>query len=133
MPSITTEHCVPCQKGAPPVSDAEIAQLKPMVPDWEIVDVKGVPRLQRTFRFRDYPSTLAFVQRLGELAEAEGHHPSLLVEWGKVQVSWWTHPIRNLHRNDFIMAAKTDALAREMGAHGSSPSDAANNERGGHG
>ncbi len=128
MPSLTIERCVPCEKGAPPISAEEIAELKPLVPDWEITEVKGVPRLQRTFRFRDYPSTLAFVQRLGELAEAEGHHPSMLVEWGKVRVQWWTHAIRNLHRNDFIMAAKTDQLAAEMGAEGSSPRSGASSE-----
>ncbi|HEY8447555.1 MAG TPA: 4a-hydroxytetrahydrobiopterin dehydratase [Thermomicrobiales bacterium] len=121
MATLTSEHCVACRPDAPPVTEAEIAELKPSVPEWEIVEVKGVPRLQRTFRFRDYPSTLAFVQRLGELAESEGHHPSMTVDWGKVRVSWWTHAIRNLHRNDFIMAAKTDALAAEMGAEGSRP------------
>ena len=72
-------------------------------------------RLVRTFRVRTFADALALTQRVGELAESEGHHPAILTEWGKVTVSWWTHKIRGLHRNDFIMAAKTDALASESG------------------
>jgi 4a-hydroxytetrahydrobiopterin dehydratase len=71
--------------------------------------------LVRTFRVPTFRDALAFTQRVGELAEEEGHHPMLRTEWGKVTVSWWSHKIRGLHRNDFIMAAKTDALARDAG------------------
>jgi 4a-hydroxytetrahydrobiopterin dehydratase len=74
--------------------------------------------LVRTFRFPNFREALAFTDRVGALAEAEGHHPALLTEWGTVTVFWWTHKIHGLHRNDFIMAAKTDALAREAGAGG---------------
>jgi 4a-hydroxytetrahydrobiopterin dehydratase len=114
--SILAERCVPCHGGSPLATAEEEAQLQPLIPDWTKKERNGVPRLVRTFRFRDYPAALAFTQRVGELAEEQGHHPSLLTEWGKVTVSWWTHAIRGLHRNDFLMAAKTDALAREMGA-----------------
>jgi len=108
---LVQERCVACRRGAPRVTPEEIAELSPQIPDWELTEVDGVPRLVRTFRFPDFAAALAFGQRVGELAEAEGHHPALLTEWGKVTVSWWTHKIRGLHRNDFVMAAKTDELA----------------------
>jgi 4a-hydroxytetrahydrobiopterin dehydratase len=111
MDMLVNERCTACRKDSPRVTETEIAELSPQIPEWTIVEVDGVPRLERTFRFQSYPETLAFVQRCGELAEEEGHHPVMLVEWGKVRVSWWTHAIKWLHRNDFIMAAKTDALA----------------------
>ena len=111
MNTLINERCEVCRKDSPRVTEAEIAALSPEIPEWQIVEVDGVPRLRRTFRFASYPETLAFVQRVGELAEEEGHHPAMTVEWGKVRVSWWTHAIKWLNRNDFIMAAKTDALA----------------------
>jgi 4a-hydroxytetrahydrobiopterin dehydratase len=114
--AVLAERCVPCHGGLPPATAEEEAELTPLIPDWSKKERNGVPRLVRTFRFADYPATLAFTQRVGELADEQDHHPSLLTEWGKVTVSWWTHAIRGLHRNDFLMAAKTDALAQEMGA-----------------
>jgi 4a-hydroxytetrahydrobiopterin dehydratase len=93
------------------VTDAEIAELKPLVPSWELVEVDGVKRLRRSFEFDDFAEALAFTTRVGALAEEEGHHPALLTEWGRVTVEWWTHKIRGLHRNDFVMAAKTDELS----------------------
>jgi 4a-hydroxytetrahydrobiopterin dehydratase len=111
MTALVSERCTACRKDSPRVTEAEIAELKPQIPDWELNEVDGIPRLERTFRFRNFAEALAFTNRVGELAEAEGHHPALLTEWGKVRVSWWTHKIRGLHRNDFIMAAKTDELA----------------------
>lgn len=108
--TLTGERCTACRKDSPRVTDAEIVDLKPYIPEWEIVEVDGVPRLERTFRFSTYPAALAFTQRVGEAAEAEGHHPVITLEARRVRVSWWTHAIRWLHRNDFIMAAKTDQL-----------------------
>ena len=112
---LLAEACVACRRDAPRVTAEEVAELTPLIPDWVNEDHDGVPRLVRVFRLPTFRDALAFTQRVGELAEAEGHHPALLTEWGKVTVSWWTHKIRGLHRNDFIMAAKTDALAREVG------------------
>jgi 4a-hydroxytetrahydrobiopterin dehydratase len=109
---LASEKCVACRVGAPRVTEAEMAELKPTVPDWQIVERDGIPRLERAFKFDDFVQALAFTNRVGEIAEEEGHHPALLTEWGKVTVAWWTHKIRGLHRNDFIMAAKTDALSR---------------------
>lgn len=110
MESLKTQGCVPCRAGAPTVTDQEVAELKPQVPDWEIIEVDGERRLRRRFSFRDFAGALDFTSRVGAIAEEEGHHPALLTEWGSVTVSWWTHKIGGLHRNDFIMAAKTDAL-----------------------
>ena len=111
MADLVSEKCEACRAGAPKVTEAEIRELQPSIPDWQIVEVDGIPRLERTFRFPNFVEALAFTNRVGELAESEGHHPAILTEWGRVTVSWWTHKIRGLHRNDFIMAAKTDRLA----------------------
>jgi 4a-hydroxytetrahydrobiopterin dehydratase len=107
---LVNERCEVCNPDSPRVTGAEIAELQPAIPDWKIVDVDGVPRLERKFRFKTYKEALAFVQRVGELAEAEQHHPSMQVDWGRVRVSWSTHAIKWLNRNDFIAAAKTDQL-----------------------
>jgi 4a-hydroxytetrahydrobiopterin dehydratase len=80
------------------------------LPDWQIRNQDGVDQLTRAFVFKNFSQALEFTNRVGELAEAEGHHPAILTEWGRVTVSWWTHKIGGLHRNDFIMAAKTDRL-----------------------
>lgn len=114
-PDLLGETCVACRRDAPRVTAEEIAELRPLIPDWILEEHDGVPRLARTFRVPNFRDALALTQRFGELAEAEGHHPAILTEWGKVTVFWWTHKIRGLHRNDFIMAAKTDALARQLG------------------
>ena len=90
------------------LTDVEIAQYRPQVPAWNIIEVDGIKRLQKAFNFDNFVHALAFTNKIGELAEEEGHHPALLTEWGKVTVSWWSHSVGGLHRNDFIMAAKTD-------------------------
>jgi 4a-hydroxytetrahydrobiopterin dehydratase len=75
-----------------------------------VVTKDGIKRLERSFKFNDFAEALAFTNQVGELAEKQGHHPDILTEWGKVTISWWTHAIKGLHKNDFIMAAKTDRL-----------------------
>ena len=110
MTDLTEEKCIACRRDAPRATESEIEELKPQIPEWEIARRDDVPRLERVFRFKDVSESLAFTVKVGELAEGEGHHPALLTEWGRVSVSWWTHKIRGLHRNDFIMAAKTDSL-----------------------
>lgn len=111
--ALTSERCVACRADAPRLTETEIAALRPEVPEWTVLEREGIPRLERAFRVRDFSAALALTNRVGALAEAEGHHPALLTEWGRVTVSWWTHKIRGLHRNDFVMAARTDQLARE--------------------
>ncbi len=110
METLSQMKCVACRAGEPTLTDAEIAGYQPQAPDWQIVERDGIKRLERVFRFKNFVEALAFTNRVGELAEAEGHHPALLTEWGKVGVTWWTHKIKGLHRNDFIMATKTDQL-----------------------
>ena len=104
-------HCVACRRDAPTVTEDELVELRPQVPDWELVEEDGIKRLRRDFTFVDFASALAFTNRVGRIADEEAHHPALLTEWGRVTVTWWTHKIRGLHRNDFIMAAKTDELS----------------------
>ena len=116
MPQLYGEKCVACRRDSPSVTADEIAMLKPEVPDWQLVEDSGIPKLDQTFRFSDFVQALAFTNAIGDLAESEGHHPKLTTEWGRVQVTWWTHKIRNLHRNDFIMAAKTDQLYQQSSA-----------------
>jgi len=108
---LARERCVACRREAPTVSDAELAELAAQVPAWQVLEVDGVRQLQRSFEFDDFAAALRFTNAVAEVAEKEGHHPALLTEWGRTTVTWWTHKIRGLHRNDFVMAAKTDRLA----------------------
>jgi 4a-hydroxytetrahydrobiopterin dehydratase len=109
MAELENLKCVPCRGGEPTVSEEEIEGLTPQVPDWKIVEQDGVKRLERTFKFKNFVEALNFTNQIGELAEQENHHPRLVTEWGKVTITWWTHVIKGLHTNDFIMAAKSDA------------------------
>lgn len=110
MTTLTQMRCVACRRGEPTVTDEEIAGFQPQMPDWQVVECDGIKRLERVFPFPNFAGALAFTNRVGELAESERHHPAILTEWGRVTVTWWTHKIKGLHRNDFIMAAKTDKL-----------------------
>ncbi|WP_442962493.1 4a-hydroxytetrahydrobiopterin dehydratase [Pseudomonas sp.] len=87
--------------------------LSGQLPGWEPQLVDAIPRLRKVYSFGDFAAALAFTNRVGELAERENHHPALLTEWGKVTVSWWTHTIGGIHRNDVIMAARTDRLYQD--------------------
>jgi 4a-hydroxytetrahydrobiopterin dehydratase len=110
MSELAEMKCIACRGDEPTLTDAEIAELHPQVPEWQVLERQGIKRLERTFRFDNFAQALAFTDRVGEQAEEEGHHPALLTEWGKVTVTWWTHKIKGLHQNDFIMAARTDGL-----------------------
>ncbi len=110
MDSLAQMACVACRAGEPTVSEAESREYQKQLPDWQIINETGVPKLVRAFTFPGFASALAFTNSVGALAEQEGHHPALLTEWGRVTVSWWTHIIGGLHRNDFILAARTDDL-----------------------
>lgn len=112
---LTQEKCVACRRDSPRVTEEEIAELSPHVPNWELTENDGIKRLRRGFRFRDFAAAMAFARDVAESAEEEGHHPRIVLEWGRVGVDWWTHKIRGLHRNDFIMAAKTDEIYDERG------------------
>jgi len=110
MDKISNEQCVPCRGDVPRLDASEIDSLKPTLPEWRILESDGILRLHRVFSFKTFGEALAFTLKVGQLAESEGHHPAILTEWGQVSISWWTHKIGGLHRNDFIMAAKTDAI-----------------------
>lgn len=110
MTALTGERCVACRRDSPKVTDDEIAELQPQIPDWDITDTDGIPRLENSYKFKNFSDALTFAEKLGRQADEQDHHPRITVEWGRVGVDWWTHKIRGLHRNDFIMAAKTDAM-----------------------
>ncbi|MBI07953.1 MAG: 4a-hydroxytetrahydrobiopterin dehydratase [Pseudomonadota bacterium] len=103
--------CEACRVGAPPATDEKVNAFLDDNPEWVRLVVDGEPRIQRVFEFENFEQALSFTNRVGALAEEQGHHPALLTEWGRVTVGWWTHKIRDLHINDLIMAGKTDLLA----------------------
>jgi 4a-hydroxytetrahydrobiopterin dehydratase len=121
MTELAQLKCTACRGDEPTLTDAEIAAWQPHVPDWRVVERDGVKRLERTFPFKNFAQALAFTNAVGAAAEEEGHHPAILTEWGRVTVTWWTHKIRGLHRNDFIMAAKTDRLYMAATGRGTPP------------
>ena len=110
MTELTRATCVPCRGGVPTLTTGEVAALLPQVPDWRVAEVGGVSRIVREYRFADFRQALAFTVQVGELAEREQHHPDIHLSWGRVVVETWTHKIRGLHQNDFILAAKVNAL-----------------------
>ena len=110
MTNLVREKCEACHAEAPKVTELEIKELYPQVNQWKLIKVNGVLRLERSFHFRNFAEALEFTNSVGDLAETQGHHPRLITEWGNVTASWWTHKINGLHRNDFIMAAKTNGL-----------------------
>ena len=110
MEQLQAERCVACRPDSPRLSEHEIEELGKQFPDWRVVDMEQTPKLVREFRFQDFAEALRFTNAVGTIAQEEGHHPRLTTQWGRVMVSWWTHVIKGLHRNDFIMAAKTDAI-----------------------
>jgi 4a-hydroxytetrahydrobiopterin dehydratase len=112
MSELVQLHCVMVTPRTPRLDQKEIDRLIPQIPDWQIVSKDDVPRLEKVFRFKDFNEALIFTNRVGQIADAENHHPAVLTEWGKVTVSWWTHAIHGLHLNDFIMSARTDNLMK---------------------
>ena len=110
MINLAAGKCVPCRGGESSLTEAAIADLMFHIPHWQTVTQDGVLRLQRTFKFKDYAQAVEFTNRIAAIAEEQDHHPLIVLEWGKVTVQWWTHVVKGLHKNDFIMAAKTDEL-----------------------
>jgi 4a-hydroxytetrahydrobiopterin dehydratase len=107
--SLDQKHCVPCRGGVPPLGGEELQRLQAEVPGWSVV---GGHHLERSFSFPDFRTALDFVNRAGEIAEQEGHHPDMCLSWGRVDVKIWTHKIDGLTESDFILAAKI-ALAHQ--------------------
>jgi 4a-hydroxytetrahydrobiopterin dehydratase len=104
---LAEKRCVPCRGGVPPLNPGEIATFQRQVPDWQPVDNH---HLSKTYKFPDFVTALAFVNRVGAIAEQEGHHPDIYLSWGKVEVRIWTHKINGLTESDFILAAKIDRV-----------------------
>lgn len=105
--SLAEKHCIPCKGGVPALQGEALETMKAQVPDWQVVDGH---HLTRSFTFPDFKTALGFVNRVGAIAEEEGHHPDLLLTWGKVDIKIWTHKIDGLTESDFILAAKADQL-----------------------
>ena len=105
---LADRQCEACRPGSPPVGAAERASLLASLSNWSVDRVDDMDQLASEYRFADFASALDFLNRVGALAEAENHHPKLVLEWGRVEVRWWTHSIGGLHLNDFIMAARSD-------------------------
>lgn len=110
MEDLTELKCEACRADSEPVTGSKLKEYLRLLPKWDVVEPEGIKRLRRTFEFRNFADSLAFTNGVGAIAEAEDHHPEIVTEWGKVTVTWWTHKIKGLHMNDFIMAAKTDEL-----------------------
>ena len=110
MSDLVKQKCVACRADAPRVTDDELPDLLKQIPDWQPITTESVLKLNKVFNFKNYAEAISFTNKIAELAEEEDHHPAILLEWGKVEVTWWTHKIGGLHKNDFIAAAKTDQL-----------------------
>jgi 4a-hydroxytetrahydrobiopterin dehydratase len=104
---LASKNCVPCRGGVPPLTGKELESLAQQVPQWNVVNGHHITR---SFTFPDFLQALAFVNKVGELAEQQGHHPDILLAWGKAEVTTWTHAINGLTESDFILAAKIDRL-----------------------
>ena len=108
MENLVEQQCEACVADAPHATEAEVQAWLKEVPEWAVVEEDGVNKLQRIYSFKNFVEALEFVNRVGVLAEQENHHPFMSLTWGEATVQWWTHKISGLHRNDFIMAARTD-------------------------
>ena len=110
--SLETKTCVPCRGGVPPLKGEELAGVHRQLPDqahWKVINEHHITR---AFTFPNFKQALDFVDRVGALAEEQGHHPDILLTWGKAEITLWTHKIDGLTESDFIMAAKIDRLAQ---------------------
>ncbi len=112
MNQLHKKTCEACRIGAPLATAAEITAYQLEIPDWQQIEIDGIKRLSRCYEFDDFNEALSFTNKVGVIAEQQGHHPAILTEWGRVTVSWWSHKIKGLHLNDFIMAARTDSLLK---------------------
>jgi len=107
MSELATRTCVPCRGGTPPLKGAELHAISHQLPNWQVIDEHHITR---TFSFQDFQKALDFVNRVGALAEEQGHHPDILLAWGKAAITLWTHAVNGLTESDFIMAAKIDQV-----------------------
>ena len=111
MSELASKTCVPCRGGVPPLKGKELADLHQKLTEWAHWKIVNEHHITRTFTFPDFKQALAFVNRVGDVAEEQGHHPDILLTWGKVEITLWTHKVDGLTESDIIMAAKIDALS----------------------
>ncbi len=107
MSELASKNCVPCRGGVPPLKGEPLASLQKQVPGWNVIEEHHITK---TFKFPNFRKALEFVNRVGELAEQQGHHPDIFLTWGKAEITLWTHAINGLTESDFIMAAKIDQV-----------------------
>jgi 4a-hydroxytetrahydrobiopterin dehydratase len=110
MGELASKNCAPCRGGVPPLAGKELESLASQVPQWKVIDGHHIVR---NFAFPDFRQALSFVNKVGEIAEQQGHHPDILLSWGKAEITTWTHKINGLTESDFILAAKIDQLQPE--------------------
>jgi 4a-hydroxytetrahydrobiopterin dehydratase len=108
--NLAAGQCVTPRSGEPTLAEAEIEDLLLHVYQWQVREVGGMKRLEKAFKFKNFAQALEFTNKVGAIAEEQDHHPLIMLEWGKVTLNWWTHKIGGLHKNDFIMAARTDEI-----------------------
>ncbi len=109
--NLSEKSCVPCRGGIPPLTMTEAQKLLPQASSWTIAD--DASQIERSFRFKNFKEAMAFVNKVGELAEKEGHHPDIKFGWGYANIVMKTHKIKGLHENDFIMATKINSLSQQ--------------------
>lgn len=107
MSELASRQCVPCRGGVPPLTGEEIARLSPQLQGWDVINEH---HLSKSYKFSNFVEAQSFVDRVGELAEEQGHHPDICFGWGRAEISIWTHKINGLTESDFILAAKIDKL-----------------------
>jgi 4a-hydroxytetrahydrobiopterin dehydratase len=110
MINLAAGKCVACRAGEPTLTDSEIDDLLLHVHGWQVKEVNGMKRIEKVFKLKNFAQALEFTNKIGTIAEEENHHPLIITEYGRVTVDWWTHKIGGLHKNDFIMAAKSDEI-----------------------
>jgi len=110
MNELAQLHYSPIEANTPRLNERDVSQLKAKLPGWRTCEKDGELRLEKIFQFKNFSQAVAFTDQVAQVANGEDHHPAILTEWGKVTVTWWTHKIKGLHQNDFIMAAKTEQL-----------------------
>jgi 4a-hydroxytetrahydrobiopterin dehydratase len=110
MSELYQQGCEACRADAVSVNRDEARVLMAQIPEWKMVEEEGILKLSRVYRFKNFAEALAFTNRVGVMAEQQGHHPDILTRWGSVSLTWWSHSIKGLHKNDFICAARSDKL-----------------------
>lgn len=113
MNELAGMHCSAVTSATPRLNDEDIGKYQAILPAWEIYLKDGELRLEKVFQFTDFNQAVKFTNQVAQIANEEDHHPALLTQWGKVTVTWWTHKIKGLSLNDFIMAAKTDQIVSQ--------------------